>query len=113
VGHVELIIVLSGCPTLRGLDTERELSPGDLVACPTRRDGAHRLDNRQSDAVRLLIVSTVLYPEINEYRDSGKVIGRNYPAGGEPQAESLEMILRTDAREADYFAGETESDPVG
>jgi uncharacterized cupin superfamily protein len=109
----ELIIVLSGRPTLRGLDTERELSPGDLVACPTGRDGAHRLDNRQSDAVRVLIVSTMLYPEINEYPDSGKVMVRNYPAGGEPPAESLEMILRTDARETDYFAGETESDPEG
>jgi hypothetical protein len=38
---------------------------------------------------------------------------RNYPPGGEPPAESLEMILRTDAQEADYFAGETESDPDG
>jgi uncharacterized cupin superfamily protein len=109
----ELIIVLSGRPTLRGLDTERELSPGDIVACPTGREGAHRLDNRQSDAVRVLIVSTMLYPEINEYPDSGKVMVRNYPPGGEAPAESLEMILRTDAREADYFAGETESDSEG
>jgi hypothetical protein len=38
---------------------------------------------------------------------------RNYPAGGEPPAESLEMILRTDAQEKDYFAGETESDSEG
>jgi uncharacterized cupin superfamily protein len=107
----ELIVVLSGRPTLRGLDSERELSPGDLVACPTGRAGAHRLDNRQAEHARVLIVSTMLYPEIAEYPDSGKVMVRNYPAGGEPPAESLEMILRSDAREADYFAGETDSTP--
>jgi len=33
--------------------------------------------------------------------------------GGEPPVESLEMILRADARGTDYFAGETESDPEG
>jgi uncharacterized cupin superfamily protein len=107
----ELIVVLSGRPTLRGLDSERELSPGDVVACPTGRGGAHRLDNRQAENARVLIVSTMLYPEINEYPDSGKVMVRNYPSGGEPPADSLEMILRSDAREADYFAGEAESTP--
>ena len=84
--------MLSGRPTLRGLDTERELSPGDFVACPTGRDGAHRLDNRQSDAVRVLIVSTMLYPEINEYPDSGKVMVRKLP----PWRRAASRIARDD-----------------
>jgi hypothetical protein len=53
----------------------------------------------------------MLYPEINEYPDSGKVMVRNYPSGGELPSDSLEMILRSDAREADYLAGEAESTP--
>jgi uncharacterized cupin superfamily protein len=39
----ELIIVLSGRPTLRTLDGSRRLEPGDVVACPVGRAGAHQL----------------------------------------------------------------------
>lgn len=107
----ELIVVVSGHPILRGLEGERELGPGEVVACPVGGAGAHRLDNRGSEPARVLIVSTMLYPEVNEYPDSGKLMARNYPSGGEPPAEPLDVILRTDARVDDYFAGETEDSP--
>src|ERR1051325_1732483 len=45
-GNEEMIIVLSGAPTLRTLDGARTLSPGDVVACPVGRAGAHQLQNR-------------------------------------------------------------------
>jgi hypothetical protein len=35
-------------------------------------------------------------------------MARNYPSGGEPPADAFEVILRTDARVEDYFAGEAE-----
>jgi uncharacterized cupin superfamily protein len=104
----ELIIVLAGRPTLRGLDSEHELAPGEVVVCPTGRAGAHRLDNRGGEYARVLILSTMLYPEVTEYPDSGKLMARNYPSGGEPPREAFEIILRTDARVEDYFAGETD-----
>ncbi len=63
----ELIIVLAGRPTLRSLDDERVLEPGEVVACPAGRGGAHRIDNRTTEAVRLLLVSTMIAPELNEY----------------------------------------------
>jgi uncharacterized cupin superfamily protein len=42
-GNEEMIIVLSGTPTLRTLNGTRTLDPGDIVACPVGRAGAHQL----------------------------------------------------------------------
>src|SRR3954454_9767776 len=53
----ELIVVLAGRPTLRTIDGERELAPGDVVACPSGERGAHRLDNRADEPARLIVVS--------------------------------------------------------
>jgi uncharacterized cupin superfamily protein len=90
----ELIVVLAGRPTLRALGSERTLEPGEVVACPAGRRGAHRLDNRSAEPVRVLVVSTMLAPELNEYPDSGKLWARNYAPGSEPGADSVELIAR-------------------
>ncbi len=107
----ELIIVLSGRPTLRDLDAERELAPGEVVACPAGRAGAHRINNQGDEPARVLILSTMLYPEVNEYPDSGKLMARNYPPGAAPPPDTLEVIVRTDALVQDYFADEAEPPP--
>lgn len=101
----ELIVVLTGRPTLRTLEGERTLEPGDVIACPTGRRGAHRLDNRSDQPVRVLIVSTMLAPELNEYPDSGKLSARNYPPGGTPSEGAVELIARAEDG-VDYFDGE-------
>ena len=101
----ELIVVLAGHPTLRTLEGERTLEPGEVVACPTGRRGAHRLDNRSDQPVRVLIVSTMLAPELNEYPDSSKLWARNYPPGGAPGAEAVELIARPEDG-VDYLDGE-------
>jgi uncharacterized cupin superfamily protein len=101
----ELIVVLAGRPTLRTIDGERELAPGEVVACPTGRRGAHRLDNRSDEPFRVLIVSTMLAPDVNEYPDSGKVWARNYAPGAEPGDEPVELIARPEDN-LDYLEGE-------
>jgi uncharacterized cupin superfamily protein len=101
----ELIVIVAGRPTLRTLDFERILEPGEVVACPTGRRGAHRLDNRSGEPARVLIVSTMLAPEINEYPDSGKLSARNYPPGGEAGEEAVELIARTEDG-VEYLDGE-------
>src|SRR5271155_1135700 len=53
----ELVIVISGRPTLRTLDGESELAPGDVVAFPRGRRGGHTLANRTDEPVRYLMVS--------------------------------------------------------
>jgi uncharacterized cupin superfamily protein len=70
----EMLIVISGRPTLRTTDGERELEPGDVVVFPSGRRGAHQVLNRSDEAVRVLIVSTMSYPEVVEHPDSQKVV---------------------------------------
>lgn len=101
----EMLIVLAGRPTLRTLEGERELAPGEVVACPTGRRGAHRIDNRSDEPVRVLVISTMLSPEVNEYPDSGKVWARNFAPGGEQPADVLDVLARPDER-LDYLDGE-------
>jgi uncharacterized cupin superfamily protein len=83
-------VVLSGRPTLRTLDGERELVPGEVVAHPAGRAGAHRLDNATEEPVRLLIVSTMLAPEINEFFEEGAFRIRDHVRGAPPPAEGLD-----------------------
>ena len=69
----ELLVVLSGTPTLRTLDEERELRPGDVVAFPRGRRGAHAVINRSAEPVRYLMLSTKSMPEVLEYPEQGTV----------------------------------------
>jgi uncharacterized cupin superfamily protein len=104
----EMIVVLAGRPTLRSLDGERELEPGEVVACPAGERGAHRLDNRGDEPARVLVMSTMIAPDIATYPDSGKVWVRDYPPGGQPPAggSALDVLARPDP-ELDYLDGET------
>jgi len=102
----ELLVVLAGTPTLRTLDGERELEPGEVVAFPTGRRGAHRIDNRTDAPARFLIVSTMIAPEVNEYPDSGKVWARNFAPGAENPSEPLDVLARPDP-DLDYLDGES------
>ena len=97
--------MLAGRPTLRTLDGERELEPGEVVACPTGRAGAHRLDNRSDEPVRVLIVSTMIAPEVNEFPDSGKVWARSYAPGAPPEPDAAELIGRP-SESLHYMDGE-------
>ena len=108
-GNEELVIVVSGRPTLRTLDGERQLEEGEVVSFPAGNRGAHRLDNRSEEPVRVLIVSTMVAPEVVEYPDSGKVRGSSYPPGGVRADDAIEFIGRQE-ESIDYFAGETDDD---
>jgi len=103
----ELLVVLSGAPTLRSIDSERALEPGEVVACPTGRSGAHRLDNRTAEPVRVMIVSTMIAPELAEYPDSGKMWAKSAPPGADVGPDNVELIARPSDR-IDYFDGEIE-----
>jgi uncharacterized cupin superfamily protein len=53
----ELFVVLSGRPTLRTEDAERELQPGDVVARPPEGNETDTLANLSAEAARVLAVS--------------------------------------------------------
>ena len=101
----ELIVVLAGRPTLRTLEGERQMEPGEVVACPAGRRGGHRLENRTSETARVLVVSTMIAPELNEYPDSGKLWGRSSAPGAQPGPDDVELIARPEEN-LDYLEGE-------
>ena len=70
----EWAIVLRGGPTLRTVDGEQELSEGDVVAFPRGERGAHQISNRTDAPIRVLMLSTLLSPDVIEYLDSGQVL---------------------------------------
>jgi uncharacterized cupin superfamily protein len=78
----ELLIVVAGTPTLRTLqDGERTLAPGDVVAFRAGPAGAHELRNDTAETVRLVIVSTMVAPEINLFPDTNEIWVRDYIPG--------------------------------
>jgi uncharacterized cupin superfamily protein len=88
----EMILVLAGRPSLTGADGEvRELVTGEVVACPAGREGAHRIDNHGDEPARVLIVSTMRAPEINEMFEDGTFWVRDYAPGLMPEEPDLDV----------------------
>jgi uncharacterized cupin superfamily protein len=72
-GMEEMFFVLSGTPTLRTVDAEEELTPGDVIFCPRGLDGLHTFTNPTDAPARVLAVSTTPAPEVVLYPELGKV----------------------------------------
>lgn len=90
----EVLIVLTGRPTLRTPDGERELEPGEAVHCPLGEAGAHQVMNRTGEPVRFLAVSSHGRPDVVVYPDAGKIgVGERLPRGG-----GLRAFFRADER---------------
>ncbi len=103
----EMLVVISGRPTLRTPDGERELAEGEVVAFPVGERGAHKLINRTDEPTRVLIVSEMNAPDVCVYPDSGKVMAREQAPG--TQATGLRALFRLED-EVDYWEGEAESE---
>lgn len=73
----EWVIVLRGEPTLRTRESERQLREGDVVAFPRGKEGAHQIRNDTDTPIRVLMLSTLIAPDIVEYLDTGKVGARS------------------------------------
>ena len=69
----EWLIVLRGRPTLRTPEGEQDLAEGDVVAFRRGKGGAHQVRNGTDAPIRVLMLSTLLAPDVVEYLDSGKV----------------------------------------
>jgi uncharacterized cupin superfamily protein len=90
----EWLIVVTGTPTVRTPEGERELRAGDVVGFPDGEAGAHTLYNRSGGPARVAIFST-LRKGSTAYPDSGKV------------AVAGQVFRTTDA--VDYWDGESGS----
>jgi len=94
----EWVVVLRGAPTLRTPEGEQTLSEGDVVCFPRGKEGAHQLINRTNEPIRVLMLSTLVAPDIVEYLDTGKVGARS--VAGE------RIMLSKPGPELDYWEGE-------
>jgi uncharacterized cupin superfamily protein len=76
LGNDELLVVVTGSPTLRSPHGERELKPGDCFHFPSGEAGAHQVINRSDNEVRVLLVSNFAMPRAAVQVDSGKIMIR-------------------------------------
>jgi uncharacterized cupin superfamily protein len=84
----EMLVVIAGTPSLRTPDGVRELQPGAVVAFPVGPDGAHRVFNESEEPARVLLLSTMVFPEVAEHLDTGTTLsmtgagkGKIFPHG--------------------------------
>ncbi|TMK72309.1 MAG: cupin domain-containing protein [Actinobacteria bacterium] len=94
----EWVIVLRGQPTLRTHDDEQVLKEGDVVCFPRGKSGAHQIRNDTDSPTRVVMLSTLIKPDIVEYLDTGKVGARS--VNGE------RIIFSRPGPELDYWEGE-------
>lgn len=99
LGCEEWLIAVSGRPTLRGPDGERELDPGDVAVFPEGPAGAHQVLNRSEEPCRVLILSSKSPVAIVHYPDSAKV-------GLWTESDGYQAMLR-DEPDLDYWEGES------
>jgi len=94
----EWVIVVRGRPTLRAHEAEQQLSEGDVVCFPRGKEGAHQIRNDTESAIRVLMLSTLIKPDIVEYLDSGKIGARS--------VKGERILLSRPGPELDYWEGE-------
>ena len=94
----EWVVVLRGSPTLRTPEGERELVEGDVVAFPRGEPGAHQISNRTATPIRVLMLSTLLSPDVVEYLDSGKIAALD--------AKGHRLFRAFRGADAEYWEGE-------
>jgi uncharacterized cupin superfamily protein len=98
LGCEEWLLVVTGRPTLRSPDGERELAEGDVVVFPEGPAGAHQVINRSDAVCRVVILSSKGPFAVVHYPDSRKV-------GIWTQATGYESLLRSEPQ-LDYWDGE-------
>ena len=81
LGNEELLIVLTGAPTLRTEAGERGLAEGEVVSLPAGKEGIHQVINRSETPARILIVSEMNAPDIVLRPESGKLSAFGAPPG--------------------------------
>lgn len=72
-GAEEMLMLIKGRPIIRTPEGERQLIEGEVVYFPVGLEGAHQIINNTDEAVRLVMISTQISPEVVEYPDNGMV----------------------------------------
>jgi uncharacterized cupin superfamily protein len=94
----EWLIVVRGRPTLRTPEGVHDLKEGDVVAFPRGEDGLHQVINKTEAPIRVLMLSTLVAPDLVHYADSGKFGARN--------VKGERVLLSRPGPMLDYWDGE-------
>jgi len=94
----EWLVVVRGRPTLRTPDGEQMLEEGDVACFRRGPEGAHQVRNDTDAPARVLILSTMIAPELVEYPDSGKLGARD--------AKGRRLLMIRPGEQLDYWDGE-------
>ena len=94
----EWALVVRGRPTLRTPEGERALTEGDVVCFPRGEAGAHQIVNRTDSPVRVLMLSSMVAPDVVHYVDTEKVAASS--ADGKP------IMLARRGPTLEYWEGE-------
>jgi uncharacterized cupin superfamily protein len=108
LGNEELLVV-TGTPTLRTPDGDRDLLEGEVVALPVGERGAHQVVNRTEEPVRVLIVSEMVGPDIVVRPESGKLSAFGRPPGSPDDEGMHQVFFLRDAVE--FWDGEEPPEP--
>jgi uncharacterized cupin superfamily protein len=103
----ELLVVIEGRPSLRTPTGWRDLERGELVSFPAGPEGAHQVANRSQATARVLVLSTMIAPEVNLYPDSDKLMAATRAPGAE--GEGFQESYRRE-HALDYWEGEAPPD---
>jgi uncharacterized cupin superfamily protein len=102
----EMFFVLEGTGELRVGDARHPIRAGDVIACPPGGPRtAHQILNTGDSELRYLAVSTMQYPEIVDYPDSGKFGVRAIVDDGDGKPRMFRYNGRAEAS-LDYWDGE-------
>jgi uncharacterized cupin superfamily protein len=94
----EWLLVVRGEPTLRTPEGEHDLREGDVVAFPRGDEGLHQVSNRTEAPIRVLMLSTLIRPDLIHYPDSGKFGARD--------VKGERVLLSRPGPMLDYWDGE-------
>jgi uncharacterized cupin superfamily protein len=95
----ELLVVLRGRVALRTPDGDRWVEEGGMVAFPRGADGAHRIA-AGDEPVRVLLVSTMNFPDVSEHLSTGTTLFMPAPGTGKAFAADAERPFMDLYREA-------------
>jgi len=102
----EMFFILEGEGEVRIGCERHALRKGDVVACPAGGpDTAHQIINTGTTELKYLAVSTMQYPEICDYPDSGKFLVAELPRNADGTIGGFRHIGRS-ASAVDYWDGE-------
>jgi uncharacterized cupin superfamily protein len=104
----EMLLVVSGRPSLRTPEGTRELAAGEFVGFPTGAAGAHRVFNASDEPARVLLISTMLFPEIAEHLDTGALLAMTAPSEGKVYPDGTDVSIIEAIQRGMRAAGEHE-----